>query len=50
MKILYFTASGNSLHVAKSFGCETLSIPKMIKQGKYEFTDDKIGIVFPLYA
>ncbi len=50
MKILYFTASGNSLYVAKSLSEETYSIPKMIKEGTYEFTDDKIGIVFPLYG
>lgn len=49
MKILYFTATGNSLHVAKSLGGELLSIPQMIKEGRYDFTDDKIGIVFPIY-
>ncbi len=50
MKILYFTATGNSLHVAKSLGGELLSIPKLDKEGIYDFTDDKIGIVFPLHA
>jgi ferredoxin len=54
MKILYFTASGNSLYIAKSIaeamGGELLSIPQMIKEGTYNFTDDKIGIVFPLHA
>lgn len=50
MKVLYFTATGNSLYVAKELGGETYSIPQMIKEGRYEFTDDKIGIVFPLYA
>lgn len=49
MIVLYFTASGNSLHVAKSFGGETFSIPQMIKEGRYDFKDDKIGVVFPLY-
>ncbi len=49
MTILYFTATGNSLYVAKSLGGERLSIPQMIKEGTYEFTDDQIGIVFPLY-
>lgn len=49
MTILYFTATGNSLHVAKSLGGELLSIPQMVKEGRYEFTDDKIGVVFPLY-
>lgn len=49
MKILYFTATGNSLHIAKEIGGELLSIPQMIKEGTYDFTDEKIGIVFPLY-
>ena len=54
MKILYFTATGNSLYIAKSIaastGGELLSIPQMIKEETYEFTDEKIGIVFPLYG
>lgn len=50
MKTLYFTATGNSLYIAKSIGGELLSIPQMIKEGTYEFTDEKIGIVFPLHA
>jgi ferredoxin len=50
MKILYFTATGNSLFIAKSFGGELLSIPQMIKHGRFEFSDDKIGIVFPIYG
>ncbi|OON96793.1 MAG: hypothetical protein ATN36_04795 [Epulopiscium sp. Nele67-Bin005] len=50
MKILYFTATGNCLHVAKSLGGELYSIPKMIQEGQYEFTDEKIGIVFPIYS
>lgn len=50
MRILYFTATGNSLHVAKSLGGETYSIPKMVKEERFDFTDNKIGVVFPLYA
>ncbi len=50
MKILYFTATGNNLYIAKSIGGELLSIPKMIKEETFEFTDEKIGIVFPIYA
>ena len=54
MKILYFTATGNSLYIAKSIaastGGELLSIPQMIKEETYEFTDEKIGIVFPIYC
>ncbi len=54
MKILYFTATGNSLYIARSLAesleGELFSIPRMIKEGIYEFRDDKIGIVFPLYG
>lgn len=50
MKILYFTATGNSLYIAKSLGGDLHSIPQMVKEEKYDFTDDKIGIVFPLHA
>ncbi len=50
MKILYFTATGNNLYVAKSLGGELLSIPQMLKENTFEFEDDKIGIVFPIYS
>jgi ferredoxin len=49
MKILYFTATGNNLYLAKRIGSEYYSIPKLIKEGKYDFEDEKIGIVFPSY-
>lgn len=50
MKVLYFTATGNSLFVAKQFGAETISIPKAMKSNSMVFSDDKIGIVFPCYV
>lgn len=49
MKILYFTATGNNLYVSKRIGGEYYSIPKLIKEGKFDFEDEKIGIVFPSY-
>ena len=49
MKILYFTATGNSLYVAKRIGTECYSIPKLIKEGSFDFEDEKIGIVFPVF-
>lgn len=49
MKILYFTATGNSLYVAKRIGDEYYSIPKLMKEGSFDFEDEKIGIVFPAY-
>ena len=50
MKVFYFTATGNSLDVAKRFGGELYSIPKVLKGNEFHFEDEKIGIVFPCYA
>lgn len=50
--IFYFTSTGNSLHVARQLAVENtelLSIPQMVKRGKYEFEADEIGIVYPIY-
>lgn len=49
MKIIYFTATGNSLYVAKRLGGECYSIPKLLKEGQFEFEDEKIGVIFPTY-
>lgn len=49
MTIFYYTATGNSLMVAKSLGGNLLSIPKMLKEEKTLFEDDIIGFVFPSY-
>ena len=49
MKLLYFTATGNNLYLAKRLGGELYSIPQLIKEGIYEFTDEKIGLIFPIY-
>lgn len=50
MKVLYFTATGNNLYIAKRLGGECYSIPKLIKENRFEFEDEKIGIVFPAYG
>jgi ferredoxin len=50
MKTLYFTATGNSLYVAKRIGGELLSIPKLIAEGRFELEDEAIGIVYPCYG
>lgn len=50
MKIFYFTATGNSLYVAKKFGGELYSIPKVLKNNQLSFEDEKIGIIFPCYG
>ena len=51
--VLYFTGTGNSLYVARQLAgkhAEVLSIPQMVKQGRYEFEADEIGIVYPIYG
>lgn len=50
MKIFYFTATGNSLYVAKRFGGELYSIPKVLKSSQLSYEDEKIGIIFPCYG
>lgn len=50
MKIFYFTATGNSLYVAKRIGGELYSIPQMLNEGEREFEDEAIGFVFPCYG
>ena len=51
--IFYFTGTGNSLYIARQLAgenAELLSIPQMVKRGKYEFEADEIGIVYPIYG
>lgn len=51
--VFYFTGTGNSLYIARQLAeenTELLSIPQMVKQGKYEFEADEIGIVYPIYG
>ena len=51
--ILYFTGTGNCLYVARQLAdnnTEILSIPQLVKQDRYEFEADEIGIVYPIYG
>lgn len=48
--VFYFTATGNSLYAAKKLDENPISIPQILKQTNLIFTDDAIGIVFPIYA
>lgn len=53
--IFYFTGTGNCLYIARQLagegsGTELLSIPQLVKQGKYDFEADEIGIVYPIYG
>lgn len=50
MTIFYYTATGNSLLVAKSLGGKLYSIPKLLKEEITLFQDDVIGFVFPSYV
>jgi len=51
--LFYFTATGNSLFVARELVGETgqlLSIPQIIKDERLDFEADEIGFIFPDYA
>ena len=50
MKVFYFTATGNSLDVAKRFGVEIYSIPNVLRGNQFHFEDEKIGLIFPCYG
>lgn len=50
MTVFYFTATGNSLYVAKKIGGKLISIPQIMKTGDSAYNDDVIGIVYPCYA
>ena len=50
MKILYFSATGNSLYIAQRLGGELLSIPHLQKNGVFEIADAVVGIVCPIYG
>jgi ferredoxin len=49
MKVLYFTATGNNLYIAKRLGGEYYSIPKLLKEDPWDIEDEKIGIIFPVF-
>ena len=48
--VFYFTATGNSLFVARQFSDAPLSIPQELKKGKQTYEANEIGFVFPDYA
>jgi len=47
--IFYFTATGNSLYVAKCLDGDLYSIPREIKSSRKKYKDKIIGFVFPCY-
>ncbi|MCL2408710.1 MAG: EFR1 family ferrodoxin [Oscillospiraceae bacterium] len=52
MTIFYFTATGNSLDIAKRLGAHFGAVLRSIPQADTatDYTDDVIGVVFPVYA
>jgi Pyruvate/2-oxoacid:ferredoxin oxidoreductase delta subunit len=48
--VFYFTATGNSLFVARQFSDAPLSIPQELKKEELNYEADEIGFVFPDYA
>ena len=51
--VLYFSATGNSLYVARELAGEhgeTLSIPQLMRKGQFEIEADEIGLVYPVYG
>ncbi|MDO5395567.1 MAG: EFR1 family ferrodoxin [Bacteroidales bacterium] len=51
--ILYFTATGNSLYIARELAdenTELLSIPQLVRENRYDFEANEIGIVYPIYG
>jgi len=48
--ILYFSATGNCLYVARELDDTIVSILTAIKEEKYDFSDEMIGLVVPTYA
>ena len=47
--VFYFTATGNSLYVAKCIDKYPVSIPQAIKNSSI-YSDNQIGIVCPVYC
>jgi len=48
--LFYFTATGNSLYVARQLDQNPISIPQIIQHKDLTFEDETIGIVAPTYA
>lgn len=48
--VFYFTATGNSLFIAKQLSDNPLSIPQELKKDSPEYSADEIGFVFPDYT
>jgi len=50
MTIFCFTATGNSLAVAKRIGGNLISIPQVVDSSNLFYKDDAIGVIFPVFS
>lgn len=55
IKLYYFSATGNSLYVAKRIseeieGCSIFSIPKIYEDNKLEIEADLVGFIYPIHC
>ena len=48
--VFYFTGTGNSLYVARQLEEKPLSIPQVMRGDSFDFTDESIGVVAPIYG
>lgn len=48
--VFYFSATGNSMYVARQIEKDPISIPQAIHNGDQEYVADSIGIVAPIYG
>lgn len=48
--VFYFTATGNSLYVAKQLEEHPVSIPQAMRNQEISYKDETIGIVCPIYG
>lgn len=48
--VFYFTATGNSLYVAKKLDSHPVSMPQVIRNEVLNFKDNTIGVVCPIYG
>jgi protein involved in ribonucleotide reduction len=48
--LFYFTATGNSLYVAKKLDPNPISIPQALRGDNLSFEAETIGIVCPIFA
>lgn len=48
--IFYFSATGNTLHVARNLDPDAISIPQVMRDADLHFKADKIGIAAPIYG